>query len=62
MVEDLERLLRKKKKKVEVEIGISLLHRSISFPKEWVISFDDIQFDEKIELSLFRYRLDSKLS
>ena len=45
-----------------METGISFLHRSISFPKEGVISVDDIQFDEKFELSLFESRVYSDLS
>ena len=45
-----------------MERGISFLHRSISFPKEGVISVDNIQFDEKLELSLFISRSDLDLS
>ena len=51
-VEDPEKLLRKKK--IQVDAGIPLINRSISLPKEGVISFEDLEFDEKFELSLFR--------
>ena len=62
VVEGPKRLLRKKKRKVEVEPSIALLYRSISFPKEGVIIVDDIQFDEKFELYLLRFRSDLDLS
>ena len=59
MAEDLEKLLRKKK--AQNDIGISL-NRSISFPKEGVISVEDLEFDEKFELSLFKSKSDSNLN
>ena len=59
MVEDLEKLLRKKKSRDDTSISRYL---SISFPKEWVISVEDLEFDEKFELSLFRYKSNSNLN
>ena len=50
-VEDLEKLPRKMK--IQVDAGIPLINRSISFPKEGVITFEYFEFDEKFELSLF---------
>lgn len=50
MVEDPKKLLRKKKS--QNGIGISL-NRSVSLPKEGVISVEDLEFDEKFELYLF---------
>ena len=50
LVEDLEKLLRKKKS--QNGTGISL-NKSISLPKEGVISVEYLEFDEKFELSLF---------
>ena len=47
LVEDLERLLRKNKN--QVDIGIPLIDRSISFPKEGFVSVGDLEFDEKFE-------------
>ena len=58
-VEDLEKLLRKKK--AQNDTGISL-NRSTSLPKEGVISIEDLEFDEKYELSLFRSKSDSDLT
>ena len=51
LVDDPKRLLRNKK--IQVDIGIPLIDRSISLPKEGVISVEDLEFDEKFELSLF---------
>ena len=59
LVEDPEKLLRKKK--AHNDIGISL-NRSTSLPKEGVISVEDFEFDEKFELSLFRSKSDSDLT
>ena len=41
LVEDPKRLLRKKK--IQVDIGIPLIDRSISFPKEGVISVEYLE-------------------
>lgn len=51
-VYDLEKILRKSKKKLE--IGTVPLIKSFSLPKEGVISIDDVSFYIKFELSLFR--------
>ena len=59
LVEDPEKLLRKKK--VQNGTGISL-NTSISLPKEGVISVEDLEFDEKFELSLFKSKSESNLS
>ena len=59
MVEDPKKLLRKKK--AHNGTGISL-NRSVSFPKEGVISVEDLEFEEKFELSLFKSKSDSNLS
>ena len=60
MVEYWERLLRKRKN--QVDIGIYLVDRSISLPKEIVIGVEDLEFDEKFEQSLFISKSDSDLS
>lgn len=60
LVEDLEKLLRKKK--IQVDNGIPLINISISLPKEGVISVEDLEFDEKFELSLFRSKSNSDLN
>ena len=60
LVEDREKLLRNKK--IQDDTSISLINRSISFPKEGVISVEDLEFDEKFELSLFRSKSDSYLN
>jgi hypothetical protein len=57
LVEDPEKLLRKKK--IQDDTGIPLINRSISLPKEGVISVEDLEFDEKFELSLFTSKSDS---
>ena len=48
--------------KIQDDTGIPLINRSISFPKEGVISVEDLEFDEKFEQSLFRSKSDSDLS
>ena len=60
LVEYPERFLRKKK--IQVDIGISLVDGSISLPKEGVIGVEDLEFEEKFEQSLFRPKSDSNLS
>ena len=60
MIEDPERILRKKKNKIDS--SIPLISRSVSFPKEGVISVDDLQLDIKFEHSLFRSKSNSDLS
>ena len=59
VVEDPERILRRKKRKVDS--GIPLISRSVSFPKEGFISVDYLQFYMKFEQSLFKSKLDSDL-
>ena len=59
LVEDPKKLLRKKK--AHNGTGISL-NRSVSFPKEGVISVEDLKFVVKFELSLFKYELELDLS
>ena len=59
-VEDREKLLRKKK--IQDDIDISLINRSISLPKEEVISVEYLEIDEKFKLSLFRSKSDSYLN
>ena len=54
-----EKLLRKKK--AQANTGISL-NRSTSLPKEGVISVEDLEFDEKFELSLFKSKSKAYLS
>ena len=49
------------KKKTHDDTSISL-NRSISLPKERVISVENLEFDEKLELSLFRSKSDSDLT
>ena len=51
LVEDLEKLLRKKKAQNGTCIS---LNRSVSFTKEGDISVEDMEFVEKFELSLFK--------
>ena len=50
-----------RKKKAQNGTCISL-NRLVSLPKEGVISVEDLQFDEKFELSLFKSKSDSDLS
>lgn len=59
LVQDPKKLLRRKK--VQNDIGISL-NKSTSFPKEGVISVEELEFDENFELSLVRSKLDSNLT
>ena len=59
LVEDPEKLLRKKKARNGTSIS---LNRSISLPKEGVISVEDLEFDEKFEQSLFKSKSDSYLN
>ena len=59
LVEDPKKLLRKKKDQNGTSIS---LNRSISLPKEGVISVEDLEFDEKFELSLFKSKSQSDLS
>ena len=51
-----------RKKKSKIDLGVPLMNRSISLPKEGVISVDDLQFDIKFEHSLFRSKSNSNLS
>ena len=60
LVEDPEKLLRKKK--IQVDTCIPLRDRSISLAKEGFISVEYLEFDEKFEKSLFRSKSDSDLS
>ena len=60
LVEDPEKLLRKKK--IQVDAGIPLINRSISFPKEGFISVEYLEFDEEFEQSLFISKSDSYLN
>ena len=59
LVEDPEKLLRKKKSQNGTNIS---LNRSVSLPKEGIISVEDLEFDEKFELSLFKSKSNSYLS
>ena len=58
MVEGPEKLLRKKKAQNGTCIS---LNRSVSLPKEGVISVEDLQFDVKFELYLFKSKSESNL-
>ena len=59
MAEDPEKLLRKKKAQNGIGISLNIL---VSLPKEGVIRVEDLEFDEKFELSLFRSKSDSDLT
>lgn len=60
MVEDPERLLRKKK--IQVDTSIPLIDRSIPLPKEGDISVEYLEFDENFEQSLVISKSDSDLN
>ena len=51
LVEDLENILKRRKKKIEK--GTSSLQISLSLPIKGVKTIDDIKFDLKFEHSLF---------
>ena len=59
-VSDPEKLLHKRKERV-VDSG-KFLDRNLSFPNDEVKSIDDLDFDIKLEQSLFRSRSESNLN
>ena len=59
LVEDPEKLLRKKKAQNGTCISLNKL---VSLPKEGVICVEDLEFDEKFELSLFKSKSYSNLT
>jgi hypothetical protein len=59
-VADLVNILHKNKEK-ESDSGV-FLNRNLSFPKDGVKSIDDLDFDIEFEHTLFRSKLDSKLT
>lgn len=61
-IEDLEKLVQKHRYQVtEIQSGPNPLVRSTSLPTK-VLSFEDIPFDLKFELSLFRSKSETSLA